>query len=200
MSNPDVAHRICIGVDIGGSHISCLAVDLETRLVFDKTLTRVSVEHNDTPEHIFGAWASAISGPMDLRDHPAAGIGIAIPGPFDYREGISRMEHKFRQLKGIHIPAHLQKELNVPGIDIRFMNDAVAFAVGEAWIGAGEHAKRIVVITLGTGFGSAYVENGIPVISRADVAPEGCFWHLPFREGIADEYFSTRWFIRKYAE
>jgi glucokinase len=28
----------------------------------------------------------------------------------------------------------------------------------------------------------------------------GCVWHIPFMEGIADDYFSTRWFTRTYFE
>ncbi len=200
MSNEGIIHKMCIGVDIGGSHISCLGVDLDERSVILDTLSRVSVDHDEAAEVIFNAWASAISATLQLVDQTVAGIGIAIPGPFNYRQGVSRMEHKFRSLKGIDIPLHLTRHLNTPGLKIRFLNDAVAFAVGEAWIGAGKEASRIVAITLGTGFGSAYAEDGIPVISRSDVAPEGCFWHLPYRDGIADEYFSTRWFTRRYAE
>jgi len=32
-----------------------------------------------------------------------------------------------------------------------------------------------------------------------DTVPElGCVWHLPFKDGIADDYFSTRWFEKNY--
>jgi len=26
----------------------------------------------------------------------------------------------------------------------------------------------------------------------------GCVWHLPFKQGIADDYFSTRWFVKTF--
>jgi glucokinase len=80
------------------------------------------------------------------------------------------------------------------------MNDATAFAVSEAWIGVGKEYPRMIAITLGTGFGSAFLNNGLPVLEGESVPENGCAWHLPFLNGIADEYFSTRWFERAYTE
>lgn len=194
--------QVSIGADIGGSHISCVGVNLIDRSIIEGSHSRVKIDHQETPENIFSAWATAINGTIDsINDLSLSGIGFSIPGPFDYHAGISKMEHKFPQLKDIHIPSRLSPLLtNAPSVQMRFLNDAVAFAVGEAWIGAGKNAKKVVVITLGTGFGSAYVDAGIPVVGREDVAPQGCFWHLPYRDGIADDYFSTRWFVNSYKE
>lgn len=82
--------------------------------------------------------------------------------------------------------------------EIRFINDATAFGVGESWAGSTAGFQRSIAITLGTGFGSAFIENGIPVLERNDVPQLGCLWHLPCKDGIADEYFSTRWYINSY--
>jgi glucokinase len=78
------------------------------------------------------------------------------------------------------------------------MNDATAFAVGEAWVGSAAGTNKSVSITLGTGFGSAFIDEGLPVVERDDTPKMGCVWHLPFKESIADDYFSTRWYIRQY--
>jgi glucokinase len=32
------------------------------------------------------------------------------------------------------------------------------------------------------------------------VAEMGCVWHIPYKDGIANDYFSTRWFTRNYFE
>ncbi len=29
-----------------------------------------------------------------------------------------------------------------------------------------------------------------------NVPAEGCLWHLPFRYGVADQFFTTRWFVK----
>jgi glucokinase len=81
---------------------------------------------------------------------------------------------------------------------IRFINDATAFAIGEDWIGKAEGATRSLSITLGTGFGSAFMRDGIPVAHGDEVPDQGCLWHVPFEDGIADDYFSTRGIVSRY--
>lgn len=83
---------------------------------------------------------------------------------------------------------------------MRFLNDAIAFGVGEAWIGKAVRVGRVISVTVGTGLGSAFVEQGIPVVEREDVPPKGYIWNLPFNNDLADASFSTRWFIKRYAE
>jgi glucokinase len=65
-------------------------------------------------------------------------------------------------------------------------------------MGTSVGTKKSVAITLGTGFGSAFIDEGIPVVDRADTPRMGCVWHLPVKEGIADDYFSTRWYTKQY--
>jgi glucokinase len=67
-------------------------------------------------------------------------------------------------------------------------------------LGQASEVERSVSITLGTGFGSAFIDDAIPVVERNDVPKMGCVWHLPFKNGIADDFFSTRWFIKRYSE
>ncbi len=194
--------KYAIGVDIGGSHITCAAMDMETQKILENTRKRASVSHLETTETIFRAWAGAINDCMTtVEGKTVAGIGFAMPGPFNYREGISMMEHKYPNLYKLHIPTELSKYIDSPNaLPMRFLNDASSFAVGVSWIGKGKGYRRVIVLTLGTGFGSAYVENELPVVEGQHIAPEGCFWHLPFKEGIADNYFSTGWFVKRYKE
>lgn len=193
--------KYTIGIDIGGSHISCTAMDMQEKRLLSETFVREHLSHTDTAENIFKAWAKAINACVEkVGGENVEGLGFAIPGPFNYKEGISMMEHKYPALFQKHIPTELQKFLTHPQLPMRFLNDASAFAVGVSWIDAGKGHERVVVLTLGTGFGSAYIREGIPVISGENIAPEGCFWHIPFKEGIADEYFSTRWFTNTYEQ
>ncbi len=190
-----------IVLDIGGSHITCAAVQItEGRLIVGSE-ARASYHHEASADHIFQCWAKALNETL-AHIHPddLAGIGFAIPGPFDYANGVSEMQHKFRNLYGLHIPTHLQPLL-ISGkpMPMRFLNDASAFTVGEAWLGEGKSYRRVVAITLGTGFGSAFTLDGVPVVSGPSVPKEGCLWHLPFLDGIADDYISTRWFVKTYA-
>ncbi len=195
-------HKIAIGADVGGSHISCAAVDITNGLLLEETLAREQVDNEGPAENIFAAWAKALNASIaQIKDGQLSGFGFAMPGPFDYRNGISRMKHKFVGIYGEDIAARLLPPLSAPaGLPVRFLNDATSFAVGEAWLGKGRGKQKVLAITLGTGFGSAFIDEGVPVVEREDVPKEGCLWHLPYRGGIADEYFSTRWFVGEYEE
>ena len=192
--------NIAIGADVGGSHISCAAIDLERGALIPGTGRRAAVDNTGSAAAILAQWAQALNEAIGLLDaERIAGIGFAMPGPFDYPKGISKMQHKFAGLFEVDIPQALQGLLPLP-LPMRFLNDATSFALGEAWLGQGRGYERVLAVTLGTGFGSAFIEGGAPVVERADVPKLGCLWHLPFEQGIADEYFSTRWFVKAYQE
>ncbi len=192
--------KISIGADIGGTHITCAAVNMEEGTLLPNTLFRASYDHEAAADVVLHSWANALNHTLlRLDESPPDGIGFAMPGPFDYQNGVSKMHHKFPRLYDLCIATTLRPSLATDQkLPMRFLNDATCFAIGEAWQGQGKAFRKVVVITLGTGFGSAFLNRGIPVVSGALVPKEGCLWHLPFHEGIADDYFSTRWFIEEY--
>jgi glucokinase len=198
-----MSKNIALGVDIGGSHITSGAVDLSTGILLRDTLAERDVDSNDQAYSIISAWGSCIRETLGkVTDGKVTGIGFAMPGPFDYVRGVALFKGvpKFENLYGFNISDAIRSTIEVPDeFPVRFMNDASAFAVAESWTGKAKGTKRSVSITLGTGFGSAFIEGNIPVVDGPDVPKMGCVWHLPFRDGIADEYFSTRWFVKEYA-
>lgn len=197
--------RIAIGCDIGGSHISCAAIDLDSGSIIRESFASKKINNQGSADEILEGWITALRDSISkIEKSQLAGIGFAMPGPFEYDKGIARFiaaNAKFQNLFGIDVGKYIREKLSFTSSqDIRFMNDATAFAVGEAWTGKASGANRSLCITLGTGFGSAFIDKGIPVVEREDVPNLGCVWHLPFNESIADDYFSTRWFIKRFAE
>lgn len=194
--------HFAIGSDIGGSHISCAAIDLKTGKILRSSLSEKAVDNQASAAEIIKVWSEAVSGalskvPMD----EVKGIGFAMPGPFDYVKGISYIKGvaKYENLYGFNVKDAIAESLAVPdGLLIRFMNDASSFAVGEAWAGSAKDYSRSLSITLGTGFGSAFIANRIPIVDGSEVPKLGCIYHIPYKDGIADDYFSTRWFIGEY--
>ena len=182
----------------------CAAVDLDNKAIVGESIACQAVDNQASAAVILESWAAALNRSIAVvGSHPLAGVGFAMPGPFNYEKGIARFTHevaKYQNLHGINVSDRLKPLLAVKGeYNVRYLNDATSFAVGEAWIGLASAVKRSMCITLGTGFGSAFVDDGIPVVQGEDVPPMGCVWHLPFRGAIADESFSTRWFIKQYA-
>ena len=194
--------KYSVGVDIGGSHISCALIDLENESIIKESLTEEAVDNKASTAEILGTWCGALSKTiLSINKNDLAGIGFAMPGPFDYVKGIGLFEGvaKYDSLYGVDIAGALKKELNLgEEIPVRFINDATAFAIGEAWMGKAKGFKRSISITLGTGFGSAFIDDVIPVVDGDEVPGQGCVWHIKYKDGIADDYFSTRWFVQSY--
>jgi glucokinase len=194
--------NLSIGVDIGARHVQCAALDLGRGEMVAGSDSRLSLDSFADAGTILNTWARALESTFSRIDMDRlAGIGFAMPGPFDYRNGVSRMEHKYPRLVGRDIADELRQRVHIDSATrVRFLNDASAFAVGEAWLGKGSCCSRVVAITLGTGLGSAFIEDGIPVVARDDVPADGSLWPLPFRYGNADQFFTTRWFVKAHAD
>ncbi|MBK9390933.1 MAG: ROK family protein [Bacteroidetes bacterium] len=194
--------NIAIGADIGGSHITAAAINLSTGNIIRESLTERAVDNRASASTIIGVWAEALSNTLSkVTFGDVKGIGFAMPGPFDYVKGICyiRGVAKYENLYGFNISDAIASSLDVPpDFLIRFMNDASSFAVGEAWAGSASNASKSLSITLGTGFGSAFIEDRIPIVDGPLVPKIGCVYHLPYRDGIADDYFSTRGLLGRY--
>ena len=120
---------------------------------------------------------------------PITGVGIGMPGPFDYERGISliRGQDKFDSLYGMDVGAQIRRRLELPAeVPVRFINDAVAFALGECLYGAGRGFDRVLAITLGTGFGCALVERSGAVAWEVEA------YAMPYRDRRVDDYLSRR--------
>jgi len=186
-----------ISADIGGSHITSVAINPDTKHIIEGTHANRQVDNKGTVESIIATWSTCLKETI-TKAGGISGIGFAMPGPFDYYSGISKIKgvNKYESLYGINIRQAIQKALSLDdSFPIRFVNDATAFAMGEAWGGIAAQHKKIMAITLGTGFGSAFLNNGLPVIDGSTVPKLGCVYHIPYQDGIADDYFSTRWFV-----
>lgn len=196
--------NIAIGADIGGSHISCAAVNLSTRKVLKETLTGKEVNNQAQASLIISVWSAAVAETLSkVPVESVRGIGFAMPGPFDYVKGISYIKGvaKYENLYGFNIGDAILSSLEVPeNFKVRFINDVSGFAVGEATAGKGVGYSRVMCITLGTGLGSAFIKDKIPIVDGPEVPRIGCVYHLPYEKSIADDYFSTRWFLRGYRD
>lgn len=194
--------KYALGVDIGGSHISSVLVEVETGRMVPGSIAEQNVNNQASADEILNDWAIALRKTMNCTAiDDLAGIGFAMPGPFDYKTGVALLKNvaKYDSLYGINVGDELKKRLNLPAeMPFRYLNDALSFAVGECWTGKAAGYKNVVAITLGTGFGSAFLTNGIPIIEGDRVPPMGYVYHIPYKSSIADDYFSTRWFISEY--
>lgn len=181
-----------LGVDIGGSHITAALVDLKKGELIESSINRSELNSKGDIKEILSVWCEVINkafGSLPINERQ---IGIAMPGPFDYENGISLIkdQDKFKSLYLINIRDELSTLLNIAPNQIKFINDAAAFMQGELFSGAAKGYQNAIGLTLGSGLGSAIAVNGI--------AKDADLWDSKFLNGIAEDYLSTRWFVNKY--
>jgi predicted NBD/HSP70 family sugar kinase/mannose-6-phosphate isomerase class I len=183
-----------------GTHITCGIVDYVHSQLIESSITRVKCNSNDTAYSILETWKECIIKCIQNRKIDA--IGIAMPGPFIYEKGISLMRGlgKFDSLYGVNIQQYLSGELGIPEDNIKFLNDASSFALGEYHFGSARGYKKGIYLTVGTGFGSTFLDDGNVISSGENVPKFGWLYHVPYEDGIAEEYFSTKWILNRYYE
>jgi predicted NBD/HSP70 family sugar kinase/mannose-6-phosphate isomerase class I len=195
---------VILGVDVGGSHISSALVGAGDGLVLEDTFCKDSVDPQMNSSQIFRRWAATMKASLSkLRGQELAGIGIAMPGPFDYVGGTSLIDgvNKYRQLYGINVREALKDQLGIgEDLPVFFENDAFCFGVGESCTGKAAAAGKIIALTLGTGLGSAFVMDNRLCREGEGVPPGGYLYSVPFLDGMAEDYISARWLIRTYCE
>lgn len=190
--------KYAVGTDIGGGHIETAVIDLETFEVVEGSRSYEEVKHTEAAETILSSWAKSINTSVEkainfgnVHKEDIEGIGLAVPGPFDYADGYSLMKHKFAALYVNNIRNELAIRIDFKADSIRFANDAESFLLGAVLMDKNP-IKEAIGVTLGTGFGSAFYSD--------NVSRDGELWCVPYKGGIAEDSISTRWFIARYKE
>lgn len=194
---PSAAEGHTIGMDIGGSHVSAVRVAQPGGALLHETMASLPVDASAPAEEVLGVWAAALRRAMEGAGEgtPLLGVGVAMPGPFDYPNGICLMEGvaKYDTLHGVNIRREMKDRVPLAkGIPLVFLNDASCFLLGEAVAGAAKGADRVIGLTLGTGFGSAFLAGGRIVESGPGVPENGWLYNAPFGGTTAEECFSGR--------
>jgi polyphosphate glucokinase len=144
--------RGLIGVDIGGSGIKAGVVDSRRGVLVGERL-RVATPQPATPEAVVAATAGVVAA-LGPDQGP---IGIGVPGPIV--GGVVRM---MANLDPSWVGAPAAELFSAAiGRPCTVLNDADAAGVAEMRFGAGKGVMGVVVLlTLGTGIGSALFVDG----------------------------------------
>ena len=140
-----------IGIDLGGTKIELIALDGSGREVFRKRVP--------TPQGDYEATIGVASGLVleaEFLIKKSATVGIGMPGALSRVTGLVKNANS-TCLIGQDLKGDLEKAL---GREIRIANDANCFALSEAVDGAGQDAKVVFGVILGTGVGAGIVVRG----------------------------------------
>ena len=182
-----------VAVDVGGTSVDAACISAAGELIGE--VVESASPAAGTKDEIVAELASAIAAARaqagDLR---VTACAIAMPAPFDYAAGVSHMEHKFQAISGVDLGRLLRA---VTGLPTYFINDADAFGLGVSWRQLPE-AERFVGLTIGTGLGGSFIENGKNVTAGDTVPPHGEVWDLPYTGGVLEDYVSARGVVAAY--
>jgi polyphosphate glucokinase len=164
------------GVDIGGSGVKGAPVDLKQGKLAGKR-KRIKTPRPSTPDAV----ADVVKEVVDTFDWKGP-FGVTVPAVV--QDGVVRsaanIDAAWIDTDGV---ALLEKRLNGP---VTLLNDADAAGLAEDRYGAGRDVDGLVlVLTFGTGIGSALVYRG-------RLVPNSELGHLEFRGMEAEHYCAAR--------
>ncbi len=144
-----------LGIDIGGSGVKGAPVDLEAG-DFAADRFRIETPERSTPDNVVRIVGEIIDHFADtLGDAP---VGITVPAPV--RHGVTPMMANLDEAwEGLQADKFFADKL---GRSVTLVNDADAAGLAEVQYGAAKGTQGVVILTtLGTGIGTAVINDGI---------------------------------------
>ncbi|MFP7696032.1 polyphosphate--glucose phosphotransferase [Trueperella sp. LYQ143] len=171
------SHPCAIGIDVGGSGIKGALVDVK-RGKFITERYRIPTPENGSPLQIAGVIREII----DLLEAPAdLPVGISFPAPI-VAGVVPFMANLSQEWRGQHVASIIRQKVDRP---IFVLNDADAAGYAEVRYGAAHgHRGTVIMLTLGTGIGSALVR-------QRRLIPNTELGHLILDNGITAERFAS---------
>ncbi|MDO5700040.1 MAG: ROK family protein [Bowdeniella nasicola] len=168
---------IAFGIDIGGSGIKGAPVDLDSG-DFAAPRTRIPTPQPSTPEAIAQVCEQLVAGAQLAEGDP---VGVTFPAPIKHGE-VGFIANLDQSWQGVNVPDLLSTRL---GHRVLAVNDADAAGYAESVYGAARGKEGLVIVTtLGTGIGSAFIFNGT-------LLPNTELGHLPLDGESAEVWASS---------
>ncbi|OKL49202.1 polyphosphate--glucose phosphotransferase [Boudabousia marimammalium] len=166
--------KTAFGIDIGGSGIKGALVNLETGGFIGEQFL-IPTPQPSTPEAVTDACAEMISHFNLAPDIP---VGITFPAPVK-NDTVRFVANLDQSWTGVNVRDLMRQRI---GRTVTAVNDADAAGFAEAVLGAAKNVKGLVIVTtLGTGIGSAFIYNG-------GLIPNTELGHVTLRGDSAEKY------------
>lgn len=154
-----------IGVDLGGTKIEGIVLDVDGHEVFRK---RIATEQEHGYDHILGQIARLHGDLVAQVGGGATTFGIGTPGALSVRTGLLKNSNTVC-MNGKPVKEDLERLL---GRRIAIQNDANCFAMAEALLGAGAGHDLVFGVIMGTGCGGGIVHRGQVITGRQAICGE----------------------------
>ncbi len=187
-----------LAIDAGGTYLKG-ALFLERAILIENSFIKIPVNSMGNRREIKKSYQSVAkeeSRYASLMGLTIRGIGICIPGPFDYKEGICKMRHKYASIYGIPLRPWFEEILG--GTTVNFLHDSEAFLKGAIYQSKSDY-NPVCGVILGTGLGFAIAKDN-KVIRNPSGGPGISIFQKQYKEGTAEDYVSKRGILKRYRE
>jgi glucokinase len=140
-----------LGIDLGGSHVTAVALDAAGCILARAGLV---VESHDF-DSVFPLITSCLDYVMQASPGMMV-LGLGIPGNVNPRDGTTRYLPSFPWGR-VEIAVLFEQKYGLP---VTMHNDGRCAAIAESRIGSGKDSRVFTLLTLGTGLGGALIIDG----------------------------------------
>lgn len=146
-----------LAYDLGGTKVAVGVVDSRGKVLEDLRVPIILDQGRDAMMEQLAELGRTL-----IRQHPGIRrVGIASAGPVDPARGLLLDPINMSGAKDnwgvVPLGKTLQKKLKLP---VELENDAAAAMLAEAWVGRARKSRNAMILTLGTGLGTAVIANG----------------------------------------
>ena len=187
-------------LDVGGTFVKA-SLGISGKGAVEGSFTHTPISSDGTAEEIQYAFRTAVGGQMEKaaeEGYEVSAVCVAIPGPFNYRDGVFMMKHKFAAVYGRSF-REILGDVVPSDVRLAFIHDVNGALLGALTADPSLRMGNVAISTFGTGLGFAYAENGKVMESETGSAAKG-LWDLPYMGGRLEDYVSRRAILRFYAE
>jgi glucokinase len=170
-----------IAIEFGGQSIKAALIDQHANLTSRNSMTlgQENPPSYDDFERDFESLLQATKGDRDI-----SAVGIAHPNPCDPESLTFKLGQKPAYE---HINGHPLKSLILNGTGLSVYHtiyDAGAAGLGELWQGKIAAHGRFLLLTLGTGLGAVFIDDGLIVTGRdvKGIPDSGELWDYQYRD------------------
>lgn len=197
------AAHFAVGIKLTETELQAVLTDLSTTVIARATRevnARSAEDVADACAAIFSELVRQSGTPIER----VAGIGLAMPGLVDAKQGICVESMRI----GWHYVPIARLIAERARVRVWVDNDVNAFALGEHLFGLGRHAQSVAAMTIGRGVGAGLVVNG--AVFRGHRGGAGEIGHVPIaidgrlcecgRYGCLEAYVSERSIVKQLHE
>ena len=146
-----------VGVDLGGTNLRAAVVTSDRKILARESR---ATQAERGPSHVIASICDGVNDVIEkagVDRGSVVAIGVGCPGPLNWQTGVV---FEAPNMPGWdHVP--LANEISTcVGIPCYLDNDANVACYGEFWLGAGQGAQSVCMLTLGTGVGGGIVVFG----------------------------------------